>query len=363
MVRRNRMVFILSTLFFAILTVGLSGASAQLASGDARLQELIAAAKREGRLSLVYGDGSMNVSNGELVARFNKYYGLNVDVQFTSGPSMPNMVANIIQQTQARRPASTDLVIGYGNHMINLIDAGAIQKSDWENWASNIKIPGIVSPDGAAVALQSSTPGIAYNSDVLKGDDIPNSLQDFLLPKWKGRIAGTPYAASFDQVAFGLWGKEKTLDFGRKFAKQIGGLIRCNEGDRLASGEFDVLALTCSQGNALKPAARGAPIGFKLASDAPIVVLLYVAVPTNAVHPNAAKLWINFMLSPEAQKLQREQEFADLHLLEGSLTAKVMAELQAKNIKFVVFDTEFYRKNPAVEVDEFLKEMQGIFRQ
>lgn len=347
---------------FAVLVGANTSTSSQSATADDRLKEIIAAARKEGQLSLVYGEGSVNVSNGVLSKGFNDYYGLNLDVRFTPGPSMPNMASTIIQQYQAHRPATTDIVVGYGNHMSSLIDVGAIQKGEWETWAPNIQLPGIASSEGAAVAIQSSTPGIAYNRDVFKGDDIPTSLQDMLNPKLKGRIAGTPYAASFDQVALGLWGKERTLGFVRKFADQIGGLIRCNEAERLASGEFDAFALTCSQGNGLRPASRGAPIGFTLASDAPIVVLLYLAIPANAIHPNAAKLWINYVLSPEAQRIQYDQDFADLHLLKGSRTAQLMSDLQAKGTKFALIDTDFYRNHQTAEVDAILGDLQKILR-
>ena len=338
--------------------------SAQAASdADGRLKELIAGARKEGRLSIVVGEGSFGGSNSPLSKGFNNYYGLNIDVRFTPGPSMPNMVATVIQQYQARRPATTDVITGYANHMTALIAADAVEKIDWASWAPNIQKPGLTSVNGTAVPIMTSTPGIAYNTNVFKGDAIPKTFQDLLDPKLKGRVVTTPYASSFDRLATDyMWGKEKTLDFARKLSAQVGGLMRCNETDRLASGEFDVFGLTCSQSNALRPAAKGAPIGFVLASDAPIVMYLYQAVPATSAHPNAAKLWINYMLSKEAQKIVYDLDFQDLHLLEGSRTGQLVDELEAKGVKFLVVDTEFYRNNSAAEMDAVVSEVQGIFR-
>jgi ABC-type Fe3+ transport system substrate-binding protein len=133
--------------------------------------------------------------------------------------------------------------------------------------------------------------------------------------------------------------------------------------DRIASGEFDAFALTCSQNDVLATAAKGAPIGFTLASDASIVTLLYEAVPATAAHPNAAKLWINYMSSPEAQKLLYQISFADLDSIPGSQTEKSIKALQDKGVKFLIVDTDFYRHHDQAEMNKVLGEVQKIFRE
>ena len=92
--------------------------------------------------------------------------------------------------------------------------------------------------------------GIGYNTKVLESRGLPEPKcwADLLDPKLKGRVATTPYASYFDRLALPeMWGREKTFDFAHKLSDQVSGLIRCNELNRLASGEFDVFGLTCSQ--------------------------------------------------------------------------------------------------------------------
>lgn len=346
-----------------IAALAIAGVATAKAETKASLQSIVDGARQEGQLSIVVGEGTLGGSDLGLAAGFNKYYGLNLDVRFTPGPPMPNMVAAVVQQYQAHHPAVTDVIIGYANHMFDLINANAIQKADWQDWAPNLKQPGLVSPEGEAVPVMSSTPGIAYNTNVFQGKDVPTKFADFLDPKLKGRIATTPYASSFDRLATpNMWGKDKTIDFAHKLSDQVGGLIRCNEMDRIASGEFDAFGLTCSQNDALAAAAKGAPVGFTLASDAPINMPLYEAVPATAVHPNAAKLWINYMSSPEAQKLLYDVGYADLDVIPGSRTAKSIAALEAKGAKFLVVDTDFYRNHNSAAMNEALSEVQKIFR-
>ncbi len=327
------------------------------------LQTIIDGARQEGRLSIVAGESILGGANARLIEAFNKYYGLSIDVRFTPGPPVPAMVATVIQQTQAHKPAATDVIIGFSNHMFDLINADAIEKADWQDWAPNLKGPGLVSPEGEAVPVQSGTPGIAYNTTVFRGDDIPTKFQDLLNPKLKGRIATTPYASYLDRLALPeMWGREKTFDFAHKLSDQVSGLIRSNELTRLASGEFDVFGLTCTQTDPLVVAAKGAPVGFTLASDAAMIMLLYQAVPVTAAHPNAAKLWINFMSSPEGQKLLYEVSFADLSLIPGSQTAKSIAAVEAKGAKFMVIDVDFYRHHDAAAMNRDLAEAQKIFQ-
>lgn len=326
------------------------------------LQTILDGARQEGQLSIVVGEGTLG-DNSLLIAAFNKYYSLDLDVRFTPGPPMPNMVATVIQQYVAHKPAATDVILGYPNHMVDLSNAHAIQKADWESWAPNLKGPHLVSSEGDAVPLQNSLPGIVYNTNALHGADVPNKLADFLDPKLKGRVATTPYASSFDLLATpDMWGREKAFDFTRKLSDQIGGLIRCNEMARIASGEFEAFGISCNQHDALANAAKGAPVGFVLASDAPLTTLLYEAVPATATHPNASKLWINFMSSREGQKLLYQATFADLSFVPGSQTAKSIDAVERTGAKVLVIDTDFYRHHDSAAMDRDLAELQKILR-
>lgn len=348
----------------AVLAAFALPAAAQSVGPDnPKLQQIIAAAKQEGQLSLVMGEGTIGSSNSNLGNAFNKYYGTNIDVRFTPGPPMPNVASAVVQQAQAKKPAVTDVLIGYANHMMTVINADAVQKPDWKDWAPNLQAPGLISPEGAAVPVQSSTPGIAYNTNALQGADIPATFHDLLKPGLKGHVATTPYASSFDRLATtDMWGKDETMKFSQALSDQVGGLIRCNEMDRIASGEFDAFGLTCSQNDVLGMAAKGAPVGFILASDAPIVMYLYEAIPATAAHPNAAMLWINFMSSPEAQKTLYAASDADLHLVPGSHTAESIHALEAKGAKFLIVDTDFYRHHDQAAMDQTLQDVQKILQ-
>ena len=89
---------------------------------------------------------------------------------------------------------------------------------------------------------------------------------------------------------------------------------------------------------------------------------LYEAVPTMSAHPAAAKLWINYVLSAQAQKILYDETFQDLHLLEGSRTAKLVKDAEANGAKFLLVDTQFYRRHDDKDLEKTLAEVQEIFR-
>ena len=344
---------------------GAAGGAVAQAPAEGTLQALVEGARKEGTLSFVWGEGTVGGSDGirRLAQGFNRYYGLNVDVRFTPGPSMAEMAPKLVQEYQAGRPASTDVLVGYANHLFALIQADAALTSDWASWASNVQDPRLVAPGGGAVTFQSSMQGITYNSQRVAADEVPRSMEALLEPRYKGRVASTPYASGFDRLAIPeMWGEQRTREYATRLADQVAGLIRCNEKERLLSGEFDIFALDCSHSDAFRMRAQGAPIGFLMASDAPFVLLLYMGVPKNAPHPNAAQLWVNYLLSREAQDLMYEADFADTHLLEGSRTAPLIREREAAGNQILFVDVQFYYSHDEAQLTKSLGEIQRILQ-
>ena len=121
---------------------------------------------------------------------------------------MPMMTAKSVEEYQANRTASTDIALGYSNHVLSMIQTGTLEPSDWAAWAPNVQDPRLLAPGGTAVTIQSSLPGITYNSQRFSGAAVPRSLEDVLKPQYKGYVGATPYAAWFDHLRGGVQGGE-----------------------------------------------------------------------------------------------------------------------------------------------------------
>ncbi len=143
---------------------------------------------------------------------------------------------------------------------------------------------------------------IAYNTNLVKGADVPKSFADLLAPKWKGKILIDENESKWMAAAIAVWGEEKTLDFLRKLAaldvKNIGGHSQMQT--LLAAGDAAIVAISLVHGVELLK-RQGAPVDW-VAVDPLISRQFALALLKGAPHPNAGKLYIDFMLSKETQQ-------------------------------------------------------------
>jgi iron(III) transport system substrate-binding protein len=328
------------------------------------LQALIDGARKEGSLSLVWGT-TLGGSEGlrRHAVAFNRLYGLDLEVRFTPGPSMTQSALRLVQEHETGRTASTDIFVGYGDHMLTAMRGNALEAVDWASWAPNVRDPRSVAAGGAAVEYASGLPGITYNSNRVAGTAVPRTLQDLLKPEYKGRIAAQQAAAWFNHLAAPeLWGEARTMEYVAQLAGQTAGFLRCTDHERIAAGEFDLFALDCNNGNTLALKAQGAPVDFVAPTDAPLIAPLYMAVPKRAAHPNAAKLWINYVLSREGQDLAYDSDFADSPLIPGSRTALDMERYLPAGVKPAAVDLDFYQRNDAEALSRIQAEQIRILQ-
>lgn len=305
------------------------------------LAQIVEGAKKEGQLILSWGTGTMGGIEGAATMEkaFNKAYGLNLQFKFTPGPAMPQFASRIIQEAKAGQPASTDLFVGSENHVARM----PLRSVDWTKIFSHISAP-MIDFDNKVLIVTTRTPGFTYNTKMVTGNDIPQRVEDVLNPKWKGKIASTPYAASFDRLAM-IWGEEKTTAFLQKFVKQVAGLIRCGEDERIASGEFAMLVFNCDLASPQEAKEKGGPVDGQVFKDAGILSYWYLTVPSNARNPNAASLLAAFLLSKEGQDILYKTERSSSHLVKGTQMHQFVAEQEKRGVKFVSYSVSEVLKN------------------
>src|SRR5499427_9407267 len=294
------------------------------------LAQLIDGAKKEGQLVLSWGTSTMGGIEGAqaMEKAFNKKYGMNLPFKFSPGPAMPQFASRIIQEEKAGQPASSDLFIGSENHVARM----SLKKLDWTKAFPHITRE-MTDWDDRVLVVVSRTPGFTYNTNLVAASEVPQKVEDVLNPKWKGKIASTPYAASFDRMAL-IWGEEKTTAFLRTFVKHVAGLIRCGEEERVANGEFAMLVFNCDLADANEMQQKGAPANGRIFKDAGILSYWYLAVPTNSAHPNGAALLSGLLLSKEGQDILWKTEKTSSHFVEGTYMNKFVKDQERQGVKF-----------------------------
>jgi iron(III) transport system substrate-binding protein len=148
---------------------------------------------------------------------------------------------------------------------------------------------------------------IAYNTRLVKPDEVPNSYEDLLHSRWVGRIGIEGSDDDWFASIVKHMGEKKGLDFFRKLA-QMKPQVRTGHtllAELVASGEIPLVA-TIYNHNAERLLVNGAPIKWK-ALDPTFGRPNAVAVAKRTQRPHAALLFVDFMLSREGQELIKQR--------------------------------------------------------
>jgi iron(III) transport system substrate-binding protein len=144
---------------------------------------------------------------------------------------------------------------------------------------------------------------IAYNTNLVKPDEVPNSYEDLAHPRWTGRIGIEASDTDWFGSIVKFMGEQKGLALFRKIAQQKPQMRTGHTliAELVAAGEIP-LAATIYNHNAERLLVNGAPIKWK-ALNPTFGRPNGVAVAKRAERPHAALLFADFMLSLEGQQL------------------------------------------------------------
>lgn len=332
----------------AAFAVAIFAHQSMAADVSPELAKLVEAANKEGTLRLVWSGSTLGGSAGAKRAEeeMRKKFGTTFAVKFAPGAgSMGEVGATILAEQKASRPSHTDIYLGPTTFVARFADAGMFQSADWGALLPGRATPEIVEANGGAVRVVSFVAGITYNTKLLPNP--PTTVEGWLAPNLKGKLATTTAAAGLDVLAANdFWGEEKTLAFAAKLSDHLAGVMRCGETNRISSGEYWALIFDCGGSDAMLAKATGAPVDQAMATDFVQIRFFYMGVPKNSASPNAAKVFISYMLSPEGQKLAWDTWGGDLHSFSESNIRKPLEALKEKGATPRVLDIKWTNEHP-----------------
>jgi len=148
---------------------------------------------------------------------------------------------------------------------------------------------------------------MGYNTNLVKPDEVPNSFEDLLDPKWKGKIAIEANDTDWFAAVVKAMGEEKGLEYFRKLS-QTDPQLRTGHtliAELLAAGEMPIAATVYNQ-NVERLTQKGAPVKWK-----PLQPTFgrpnAIGIAAHAPHPHAALLFADYMLSQEGQELIKKR--------------------------------------------------------
>lgn len=259
-----------------------------------RMSYLLKGAQAEGEL--VYY-GTLPIDEFLPLARVFKARYRSLATQHYFAPR-DGILSRTLTEARAGRHATdviqVDLSYGYQLLNANLVEPYAVPGADRF-------FEGTYDPSGAWHSMYYLTTALMYNSNLVKAEQAPKSYDDLLNPSWKGKMLFDPEAGYILAAMEDAWGREKAVSYLTRLAKQDlsyrrGGTLTTQV---VTSGEYPIgIAINGETSAAFRE--KGAPLGFKVL--APTIVKpegLFLA--RNAPHPHAALLFVEWVLSHEAQ--------------------------------------------------------------
>ena len=286
----------------------------------APLDDLVAAAKKEGVIELLAPSTTGDKGAQALGAAFNKKYGLNIKINYTPSSNMTGDVAKLVMGAASSATPEWDLMLVTDAHHATLWGKALHQPFDYAKLGV---APALIQYDNGVVGLANQFVFPAYNKTILPARDVPKRWEDLLDAKWKGGKLGVSTATHhLSRLAVGPWGEAKTLEFVTALSKQdpiLGTLA--NLYSRLQVGET-LLAVTLTDSFISQAKKDGAPIVFAEGLDPVISPTYNAGVPKGARHPNAGYLFAVFLTSLEAQEVWEKFNGQTSALIPGTTAYK-----------------------------------------
>jgi len=270
--------------------------------GADREQKLLEGARREGEITIYTSAQTSDL--GPVVEAFEKKYGIRANLWRAGSEVVLNRA---LQEARAGRH-TVDVVETNGPELESMSREQILQAITSPHHAD--LIPPAIRPHGEWVGTRLNVFVQAYNTKMVRKEDLPKTWEELLDPKWKGKLGIEAEDSDWLAGIFGELGEERGRKVFREIVAKNG--ISVRKGHTLltqlvASGEVP-LSLTVYNYKAEQLRREGAPIDWFTIGNA-IARPNGVGVARHAPHPHAAVLFYDFELSEEGQRIIADREF------------------------------------------------------
>ena len=304
---------------------------------------LVEGAKREGEV--VYY-ASMNLSEANaLIGEFEKRYPF-IKVKLNRTGS-EKLLTRVLTEARAKRNFADILqTVEFSMHIFSR--RGILARYVPQ---ANSLYPKEFKEDGFWTTVYYNAYVTGYNTRLVAASVLPKTYDDLLDPRWKDKLMIESTKADWFAGMLQIMGQERGIKYMRALAKQQPSPREGHEllAQLVAAGE-GVFDINIPAASVERMKERGAPIDWIGLGPVP-GIMVGIGISSQAPHPHAAKLFLEFVLSRDGQKLMQTP---------GRLVARGdLANDQANMLKKL----KIVPVNPALaeKLDEYAKQLRSIF--
>lgn len=339
-----------------------SSSGSDAASGDkvGAPDDLVKAAKDEGTL-VVYGSCEEDYL-AEACSHFQELYGIEVQYQRLSTGEVQAKI-----EEENGNP-SGDVWFGGTTDPYNVATAEGLLEPYKANNATHILKPKYMDADGNWYGIYTGLLGIMYNKDELdrKGLDAPQDFKDLTDEKYKGLIWSSNYntagtAKLIINTAIQKYGHDDGIKWLVDLDKNIAVYTKSGSGPskNIGTGECTI-GLGFLHDGIYQIVDNGYEnIGLQIPTSGTSCEVGATAIFKGAKHANAAKLWIEYALSPECVELAAQNGSYQFLVIDNAEQPQVAKDYGLDPDNVMDYDFEDAKEHTKEYVEEVMNALGG----
>ena len=323
-------------------------------------EELVKAAKEEGKL-IVYGSCEEEYLNA-VCANFKSLYGIDVQAQRLS----TGEVAAKIEEENGH--PSADVWFGGTTDPYNVTSSkGLLEQYEPKN-ASHLISDKFKSTNKDWYGIYKGILGILYDKEELQRLklDVPQDYKDLIDPKYKGLIWSSNYntagtAKLIINTVIQKYGHDQGIQYLVDLVKNIAQYTKSGSGPSKAigAGECTIGIGMLHDGIYQIVDQEHENVGLQIPSSGASYEVGATAIFKGAAHPNAAKLWIEYALSPACVDLAQKNGSYQFLVIDDAKQPEIATEYGLDPNNVMDYNFEDAKKNTEQYVKDVMQALGG----
>ena len=323
-------------------------------------EELVKAAKEEGKL-IVYGSCEEEYLNA-VCANFKSLYGIDVQAQRLS----TGEVAAKIEEENGH--PSADVWFGGTTDPYNVTSSkGLLEQYEPKN-ASHLISDKFKSTNKDWYGIYKGILGILYDKEELQRLklDVPQDYKDLIDPKYKGLIWSSNYntagtAKLIINTVIQKYGHDQGIQYLVDLDKNIAQYTKSGSGPSKAigAGECTIGIGMLHDGIYQIVDQEHENVGLQIPSSGASYEVGATAIFKGAAHPNAAKLWIEYALSPARVDLAQKNGSYQFLVIDDAKQPEIATEYGLDPNNVMDYNFEDAKKNTEQYVKDVMQALGG----